>query len=219
MLVRAPADDVRPEASPAEVTRLLVGALGLVGFWLNGIGPALPQLQRELHVSRGTVAFYPGAFAVGLIVLGLTAPRLTGPGRRHAVFVLAVAGLAGGATLLATSIAPVISLLGALIMGISAALVIALVPALGNDVRGTRSAGLISRANALSSAAGLAAPLLIALAVYLGMGWGSGFLVVPLTGAVLLLLLLRQSAAARRGTPASATAAGGRRWVPCGRVP
>ena len=192
VLVHATTDDRRPEATPREVARLLVGALGLVGFWLNGIGPALPQLQRDLHVSRGTVAFYPSAFAVGLVVLGATAPRLTAPGRRHTVFVLAVLGLGCGATLLAAAIVPVLSLLGALVMGFSAAALIALVPALVSDVRGTGSAGLLSRANAFSSAAGLAAPLLVAGAVALGIGWAVGFLVVPLAGAVVVLFMLRQ---------------------------
>jgi MFS family permease len=192
VLVRESVADRRPLATPAEVARLLVGALGLVGFWLNGIGPALPQLQRDLHVSRGTVAFYPSAFAVGLIVLGVTAPRLTAPGRRHFVFALAVLGLSGGAALLSSAVAPLVSLVGALIMGFSAALLIALVPALVSDVRGTQSAGLLSRANAFSSAAGLAAPLLVAGAVALGIGWATGFLVVPLAGAVVLLFYLRR---------------------------
>ncbi len=65
-------------------------------------------------------------------------------------------------------------------------------PALGTDVRGTRAAGLLARANALSSAAGLAAPLLIAAAVFLGIGWPAGFLVVPLAGAIVVLFLLHR---------------------------
>lgn len=190
MLVRADADDARPEASPAEVAWLLIGGLGLVGFWMNGLGPILPLLQHDLHVTRGTVAFYPSAFAVGLIVLGITAPQLTAPGRRHAVFTLGVLALGGGASLIATAIAPVISLLGALVMGAGAALVVGLVPALGTDVQGTEAAGLISRANALSSGAGLLAPLLIAGAVVLGIGWPTGYLVVPLAGAIVVLVLL-----------------------------
>ena len=142
--------------------------------------------------SRGTVAFYPSAFALGLVALGITAPRLTGRGRRHAAFTLAVVGLGCGASLIAAALAPVVSLVGALIMGTAAALVVALVPALGTDVRGTRAAGLLSRANSLSSAAGLAAPLLIAAAVFLGVGWAAGYLVVPLAGAVGLLVVLRR---------------------------
>jgi predicted MFS family arabinose efflux permease len=192
VLVRADADDARPEASPADVAWLLIGGLGLVGFWMNGLGPVLPLLQHDLHVTRGTVAFYPSAFALGLIVLGITAPQLAAPGRRHAVFTLAVLALGGGASLIATAVAPVISLLGALVMGAGAALVVGLVPALGTDVQGTEAAGLISRANALSSGAGLLAPLLIAGAVLLGIGWPTGYLVVPLAGAIVVLILLHR---------------------------
>jgi predicted MFS family arabinose efflux permease len=180
----------RPAASPAEVAWLLIGGLGLVGFWMNGLGPVLPLLQHDLHVSRGAVAFYPSAFALGLIVLGIAAPRLTGPGRRHLVFTLAVLALGGGATLICAAIAPLVSLLGALVMGAGAALVVGLAPALGTDVEGTGAAGLLSRANALSSGAGLLAPLLIAGAVSLGVGWATGYLVVALVGAVVVLALL-----------------------------
>ncbi len=190
MLLHARADGVRPEASPPEVAWLVIGGLGLVGYWLNGLGPVLPLLQHDLHVTRGTVAFYPSAFAVGLIVLGITAPRLTKPGRRHAVYTLAVLALGGGASLTSAAVAPVISLVGALVMGVGAALVVGLVPALSSDVEGTGEAGLVSRANALSSAAGLLAPLLIAVAVSVGIGWPAGYVVVPLVGAVAVLVLL-----------------------------
>jgi MFS family permease len=190
VLLHTRTDDTRPEASAAEVAWLLIGGLGLVGFWLNGLGPVLPLLQHDLHVSRGTVAFYPSAFALGLIVLGITAPRLTGPGRRHAVFTVAVLAMGGGACLISAAIAPVISLVGALVMGAGAALVVGLVPALSSDVEGTGEAGLVSRANALSSAAGLLAPLLIAGAVSVRVGWPTGYLVMPLVGAIAVLVLL-----------------------------
>ena len=157
---------------------------------MNGLGPVLPLLQHDLHVSRGTVAFYPSAFALGLVVLGIVAPRLTGPGRRHLVFTLAVLALGGGAILIGAAIAPLVSLVGAVVMGAGAALVVGLVPALGTDVEGTGAAGLLSRANALSSGAGLLAPLLIAGAVSLGVGWATGYLVVALAGAVVVLALL-----------------------------
>ncbi|MHA4893000.1 hypothetical protein, partial [Enterococcus faecium] len=92
----------------------------------DGLGPILPLLQHDLHVTRGTVAFYPSAFALGLIVFGIAAPRLTGPGRRHAAFTLSVLALGGGACLIAAGIAPVVCLIGALVMGAGAALVVGL---------------------------------------------------------------------------------------------
>ncbi len=40
-------------------TWLLFGVFGCMAFLLNGLGAVLVPLQKELHVSRGAVAFYP----------------------------------------------------------------------------------------------------------------------------------------------------------------
>ena len=181
----------RPRASDREVAWLIVGALGCLGFWLNGLGAVLPQLQHELHTSRGAVGVYPSMFALGLVGVGLIAPSFPGAGRRDAVFSVAVIAMGGGAALLSAAVAPALSLVGALGMGIGAALLVALVPALGTDVGGPRAAALLSKANALSSAAGLLAPLLVAGTIAAGVGWQTGYLALPLLAALGLMLALR----------------------------
>jgi fucose permease len=95
---------------------------------------------------------------------------------------------------------------------------VALVPALGTDVGGARAAALLSKANALSSAAGLLAPLLVAGAIALGAGWQTGYLVLPLLVAVLMLVALRArglpDAGAVPPNPASASgSAAVRLWI------
>jgi fucose permease len=171
---------------------LLVGALACVGFWLNGLGPALPLLQHDLHTSRSAVAAYPSMFALGLVSIGLVAPNLDRPRRRHGAFVLSLVAMAGGAIILCTGLAPGLSLVGALAMGSGAAVIVALVPALGTDAEGAGAAGLLSRANALASAAGLLAPLLLGGAIAIGIGWQTGYLVFPLIMVLALLLALRR---------------------------
>lgn len=42
---------------------LLYGAFGSMAFLLNGLGAVLAPLQKDLHVNRGEVAFYPSLFA------------------------------------------------------------------------------------------------------------------------------------------------------------
>jgi fucose permease len=174
------------------LARLLVGALACVGFWLNGLGPLLPLLQHDLHTTRGAVAVYPSMFAIGLVSIGVMAPNLTGPRRRHNAFVLALLAMAGGAVVLSTAVVQGLSLLGAFAMGSGAALIVALVPALGTDARGAGATGLLSRANALSSAAGLVAPLLLAGGLAIGVGWQTGYLMFPLLVVLMLLLALRR---------------------------
>ena len=184
----------------------MVGALGCVGFWLNGLGPVLPLLQRDMHASRSAVAVYPSLFALGLIGVGLLAPNLAGPRRRHMAFLIALLAMAAGAAVLSTALAWGPCLLGALAMGIGAALIVALVPALGTDVRGAGATGLMSRANALSSAAGLLAPLLIAGAIAVGAGWRVGYLAVPLLAVAALVLALRHRTLPDSGGPRAGTA-------------
>jgi len=162
-----------------------------VGFWLNGLGAVLPQLQRELHTSRGAVGVYPSMFALGLVGVGVLAPSLRGAGRRHAVFAAALVAMGAGAAMLSAALAPALSLLGALTMGTGAALIVALVPAFGTDVRGSGAGVLLARANSLSSAAGLLAPLLVAGAIAVGAGWQTGYLTVPLLAVLALMLALR----------------------------
>jgi len=145
-----------------------------------------------MHTSRGAVAAYPSAFAIGLVCVGLVAPSLAGPGRRHNAFVLALLAMAAGAVVLSTSIVPGVSLLGALAMGIGAAVIVALAPALGTDTEGASATGLLSRANALSSAAGLVAPLLLAGAIAVGVGWQTGYLLAPVLATLALLVVLHR---------------------------
>ena len=108
---------------------LLYGVFGCMAFLLNGLGAVLAPLQRELRVSRGEVAFYPSLFAAGLVIVGLAGGPL--------VTRLAVRGRAGdwpssgcwpGRALIAAP-ARVATLLGALLLGLAAALLIQLVPA------------------------------------------------------------------------------------------
>ena len=49
-----------------------------MAFLLNGLGAVLAPLQRDLHVTRSDVAFYPSLFAAGLVVVGLTGGELVG---------------------------------------------------------------------------------------------------------------------------------------------
>jgi fucose permease len=133
-------------------------------------------------------------FALGLVVVGVLAPSFAGAGQRHAVFTAALCAMGGGAALLSAVLTPALSLLGALAMGAGAALIVALVPAFGIDVRGGGAASLLARANALSSAAGLLAPLLVAAAIAIGAGWQTGYLILPLLAALLVLIALRARA-------------------------
>src|SRR6202162_78554 len=150
-----------------------------MAFLLNGLGAVLVPLQKELHVSRGEVAFYPSLFAVGLVVLGLTGGPLVGRIGRAAALRLAIAGMLVGGLLIAAP-AQIATLLGALLLGLGGALLIQLVPAVLAAIQPHAPAAVIGEANGLASAASVLAPLAVAISLAAGLGWRTGYLAIPL---------------------------------------
>jgi MFS family permease len=160
-------------------TWLLYGVFSCMAFLLNGLGAVLPPLQRELHVSRGQVAFYPSLFAVGLVVVGLGGGPLVGRIGRATALRLAIAAIILGGLLIAAPV-QVATLLGALLLGLGSALLIQLVPAILSAAQPQAPAAAIGEANGLASATSVLAPLAVAASLAAGLGWRAGYLAAPL---------------------------------------
>jgi MFS family permease len=173
--------------SRGRATWLLYGVFSSMAFLLNGMGAVLPPLQGELHVSRGEVAFYPSLFAVGLVVVGLTGGSLVSRIGRATALRLSVAALLLGGLLIAAPL-QIATLLGALLMGLGAALLIQLVPAILSAAQPQAPAAAIGEANGLASAASVLAPLAVAAAIAAGRGWRVGYLAAPLLALAVLAL-------------------------------
>ena len=168
-------------------TWLLFGVFGAMAFLLNGLGAVLVPLQKELHVSRGEVAFYPSLFAVGLVVIGLAGGPLVGRIGRAAALRLAIAGLLVGGLLIAAP-AQIATFFGAVLLGLGSALLIQLVPAVLAAIRPHAPAAVIGEANALASAASVLAPLAVATSLAAGLGWRPGYLAIPLVALAAMTL-------------------------------
>jgi MFS family permease len=165
--------------SRGHATWLLYGVFSSMAFLLNGLGAVLPPLQKELHVSRGQVAFYPSLFAVGLVVVGLVGGALVNRIGRAIAVRLAIAVMMAGGLLIAAP-TQVATLFGALLMGLGSALLIQLVPAILTAAQPQAPAAAIGEANGLASAASVLAPLAVAAALAAGLGWRTGYLAAPL---------------------------------------
>ena len=159
-------------------TWLLYLVFSCMAFLLNGLGAVLAPLQKELGVTRGEVAFYPSLFAVGLLVVGLAGGSFVSRIGRVAALRLSVAGMMLGGLLIAAP-SRVATLLGALVLGLGAALLIQLVPAVLSAMHPGRPAATIGEANGLASAASVLAPLAVAAALAAGLGWRAGYHVAP----------------------------------------
>src|SRR5450759_5774765 len=154
-------------------TWLLYLVFSCMAFLLNGLGAVLAPLQKELGVTRAEVAFYPSLFAVGLLVVGLAGGSFVSRIGRVAALRLSVAGMMLGGLLIAAP-SRVATLLGALVLGLGAALLIQLVPAVLSVMHPGRPAATIGEANGLASGARTDAALAA------GLGWRAGYLVAPL---------------------------------------
>jgi len=171
-----------------------------MAFLLNGLGAVLAPLQRDLHVSRGDVAFYPSLFAAGLVVVGLTGGQLVGRIGRTAALRLAMAGMILGGVLLATPVR-VATLLGALLLGLGGAVMVQLGPALLSALHSQAPTAAVGEANALASTASVVAPLAVSAALVSGLGWRIGYL-----GPALLALALLSVPAWRMAMPEAPSA-------------
>jgi fucose permease len=186
------------------LTLVLYTALGMLGFLLNGIGAILAPLQEQRGVSRAEVAFYPSLFAVALVITGLFGGAFVRRVGHRIGLVTAITGQIAGALLLASSVR-VLTLIGAAMLGLGSALIIALVPAALGARHPRFTTAVLGEANAVSSFASLLAPAAVAGAIGLGVGWATGYLlpVLPVAVALLVVLLLQ-----RRDWEQTADAAG-----------
>jgi MFS family permease len=106
---------------------------------------------------------------------------------REAALRLALASMLLGGLLFAIP-AQMGTLLGALAVGLGAALLIQLVPAVFTALHQRGSAAAIGEANGLASAASILAPLAVAGALTVGFGWRTGYLAAPLLALAAMTL-------------------------------
>jgi predicted MFS family arabinose efflux permease len=177
----------------------------------------LPPLQKELHVSRGEVAFYPSLFAVGLVVVGVAGGPLVGRIGRATALRLAIAAMILGGVLIAAPV-QIATLLGALFMGLGGALLIQLVPAILSAAQPQAPAAAIGEANGLASATSVLAPLAVSASLAAGLGWRGGYLAAPVLVLAALTLPAWRLAVPDAPAPAADSTSGGPspmlgRWI------
>ena len=147
---------------------------------LNGLGPVLPFLRGELHLSYAETSLQTTAFALGMAAVGLLGDQLIRrQGRRHTL-VIGVCGLAFGSLLLVTARTFEFSLAGAFLMGSLGTLLLVLVPAMLADQHGESRAVALNEANTLASACALTVPLVVGALALTIFGWQTAYLLSAL---------------------------------------
>ncbi len=174
----------RPRLERDEITRLTYLMLGLWGFLLYALGPALPALRQELDVSRAAVGLHTTLVALGAIVVGITGDRFVVRIGRRAAFWIAAVAVALGSTALALGQTLAVTLPAAAVLGVGGALLVAIIQATLADRHGALGPAAIVESNAVATLLGAAAPFAVALAILAGFDWRlvfvlAGLLVVP----------------------------------------
>ena len=178
------------------------GVLAAFAFLLNGFGPVLDDLRRELAVSRTVAGLHSTGLAAGMIAAGVLGERMRLRLGWLALYWIACGGLLAGVLGLAAVGTAVLTVLCALVIGFAGTLLIVMVPSVLNVRHGHASGAAIAEAHATASFVGVVAPLAVGASLAaLGM-WLPAFLAITL--GVLPALGLR----AGRVLPAQAPVAG-----------
>lgn len=154
--------------------------LGLWGFLLYALGPALPALREQLDVSRAVVSLHTTLIAVGAIAVGIAGDRFVVRVGRRAAFWTAAGGIASGALLLAAGGNLAVTLPAAVLLGIAGALVVTTLQAALADRHGPLAPVALVEANAIATALGVLALVAVAVAIWAGSDWRAVFVVAAL---------------------------------------
>jgi fucose permease len=169
-----------PRLERDELTRLCYWMLGLWGFLLYALGPALPALREQLDVSRAVVSLHTTLIAVGAIAVGIVGDRFVVRVGRRAAFWVAAGGIASGALLLAAGGILAVTLPAAALLGIAGALVVTTLQAALADRHGPLAPVALVEANAIATGLGVLALFTVAVAIWAGSDWRAVFVAAAL---------------------------------------
>ncbi|MEJ7761471.1 MAG: MFS transporter [Thermomicrobiales bacterium] len=179
-----PAHDGPGHRHRGAVTWLCYGMLGFFSYFINSLGPILSFLRADLDLSYTVTSFHSSAFAIGMIVAGVSANVLATTLGRHMVFWLGGSGMSLGTVILVAGRHPAMTVAGALLMGYLGSLLAVMISAILADEHGPRRAAMLMEANVVASACGMVAPILIGGAAATGFGWQVALLVPVASFAV-----------------------------------
>ncbi|MEW6579319.1 MAG: MFS transporter [Chloroflexota bacterium] len=164
------------------------------------LGPLMPFLRDELHLSYTVGGLHLSAFALGMVLAGMGGDALVRRWGRRRVFWGGGAGMAAGALLFVAGHHPALTIASALLMGVPGTLLMIMVQAALSDRHGARRAVALTESNIGASLASGLAPLLVGSLQRAGIGW-RGALIVGVLGWGTLALRGRRAVTIPPHTP------------------
>lgn len=165
--------------------------LAYYAYGQSSLGPIVPFLRDELRLNYTVSAFHLSAFAVGMMLSGLTADRFAQRWGRRVVFWGGGAGMAVGAVLLTLGQNVIVTITSSFIMGFIGSLLLVMIQATLSERHGNQRAIALTEANIAASIAATLSPILVGIGVSIGLGWGSALYVCVLAWGILGLLFWR----------------------------
>ncbi|GCE08708.1 MFS transporter [Dictyobacter aurantiacus] len=150
-------------------------------------GPLVPFLHAEMHLNYTIDSLHMSGIALGMIVAGLLADRVSARWGRRLTLWGGASGLLVGALLLMFSHHPAISIFSMFVIGLLGTFLMVTVQASLSDHHGEHRATAITEANMIASLGAGLAPICLGGMILLGAGW-RGMLFVPMVIVLLLAL-------------------------------
>jgi len=164
-------------------------SLAFYAYFLNVLGPITPFLKEELRLSYTISSLHFTAFAVGILLIGLSGHLLVQRIGRWRSLWVGVIGMSLSTLLLLAGKSPVTTIGASFLMGLVGSLILAIVPAALSDQHGELRAVALSEANMISSVVATAAPLMVGWFAHFIGGWRLALGIVAFTPILLFLSL------------------------------
>ncbi len=172
------------------LTLLAYGMAIAFGFAVSVMGPAMPSMREDLGISRTVGGLHFTALAAGSVISGFLVDRFITLWGRRTVFWLGGAGVATGTLLMAIGWHPIITLSGALLIGLSGVSMVTVGQATLFDHHPHHRPVVLTEVNSAMSIGSVIPGILIGISLAIGTGWRTP-LVLPLLILVLHRLIYR----------------------------
>ncbi|HEY9730427.1 MAG TPA: MFS transporter [Drouetiella sp.] len=160
-------------------------------YTISCFGPFMPFLRSELHLTYTVGALHFSAWAVGVLLAGLTGDTVMQRlGRQNTIWA-GMAGICTGILLIVLTRNPVFTIFGALLGGLSGSTMGQTINTIMSDRFGSERALAITEANIIASISCFLAPLAVSTAMRYGINWRIA-MVIPLISFASLFLIFRR---------------------------
>ncbi len=172
-----------------QFTWLAYAMLGYFTYLQEAVlGPLMPFLRAQLHLSYSIGGLHVSAFALGMILAGSFGDGIAQRVGRRAAFWLGGIGMAVGTICLTLSITVVLTIASTFVMGVFGSLLLVMIQATLADTYQEQRAIALTEANVVASIGAGLAPACIGLFESVALGWRGAL--YSIVGAFLLLAFL-----------------------------